>query len=225
MATGWFRPLRSAANFDHGPVWHFAEFEHAGVLGPLPLHGPVNVARHLTVRGARAHGRQQVRLLPPEEAHLEVPVGHQPQPVARPAKVLRHGRDEGHLPLEPGHSEVLGHRVRVPAAQLVARFLQRPEARLDPPPRRLVRLHLLHRPDVPVKGHPLDEAHIQRPFPRQRHKVQHLLLVHALHHHHVQLQLPKVALALALAPGSRCIGKAPLLLGHPSCRLLRCCCR
>ena len=50
-----------------------------------------------------------------------------------------------------------------------------------------VRHQLGARPHVAVKGHVLDEAHVEGRGARERHPGRHLVVVHAPHHHHVDL--------------------------------------
>ena len=60
--------------------------------------------------------------------------------------------------------------------------------------------HFLLCPDISVKGHVLDEAHVDGLVPRQLHEVCELVVVLSPHKHHVHLRGLRVAVESKCQP-------------------------
>lgn len=107
-----------------------------------------------------------------KEAHLQVSIGRDAQPVAAAAKVLRHGRDEANLAAEARHSVRLRGIVRPIFQRFKVRvtFANGPEGVPE-------RNHRAGVPPIPAKWHVLYEPHVYVTLFGHRDKVTNFVIV------------------------------------------------
>mmetsp|Transcript_3273 Transcript_3273/g.8752 ORF Transcript_3273/g.8752 Transcript_3273/m.8752 type:complete len:241 (-) Transcript_3273:598-1320(-) len=99
----------SASNCDHGPVLCGRNLKHACVLSLFATYGSTDDEAEVLICGTPAHCITQAHLACTKQAHLQVAIGHETEPVALPTKVRSHGRhkrDNAHV---SRYSEILGH--------------------------------------------------------------------------------------------------------------------
>mmetsp|Transcript_23120 Transcript_23120/g.71719 ORF Transcript_23120/g.71719 Transcript_23120/m.71719 type:complete len:370 (-) Transcript_23120:90-1199(-) len=173
------------ADFDHRAIGGGGDLLRRRLAAVPGVLGPQRVAHefpHGFVGGPRgAHGVAQRPLVLAEQAHLEVAVGGEPQPVARPAEGGRHARDEADAAAEPRQAEEL----RRLAAGLVHEL--QPVVLLDAVHHSHEGHHLPPLPLVVVEGHVLDEPHLERPVARELREGAELVVVDAVHDDAVDL--------------------------------------
>lgn len=115
---------------------------------------------------ALPHRISQTHFRRAKQAHLEVAIGRHAQPVARRAKMLRHGRDEADAATMARHVPRLGRLVRLHGLPRQGGI-----ALLNACEHVLVRHEFGVGPPIAVEWHVLDEANFQVVMLGQRDEV------------------------------------------------------